>query len=216
MSDDRVMRNILAGSERRLLIWLAQRASPRVTPDHLTWLGLIGAGLSFFGYLATWLYSFGFIIASFGIVINWYGDSLDGTLARVRQCERPLFGFFFDQTIDLLSTLLIALGLGLSTGARTDLCLLALSGYFAINCSTLVEYTISKRFFVSTSWVGPTELRVLIILFSLSLFFAPSMMTMPLFGGWSLSDCLVGTLAAGLWGDYLLHFIRNYRNLPRV
>lgn len=216
MSDERIMRNILAGPERKILIVLARHMPSWVVPDHLTWLGLLGSFVALLAYLGTWINPAFFGLASVGIIMNWFGDSLDGNLARYRQQERPIFGFFFDQTIDLLSTLLIALGLGLSIGARLDLCLLALAGYFAINCSTLIEYSISRKFFVATSWVGPTELRIIIVLFNFCLQMVPVFMMRPLALGLSIADYLVLLLAVNMWYYYCIQFIRNYRQLSSI
>lgn len=215
MSDDRIMLNILARSEARVLGYISRRLPSWVTPDGLTWLGFFGSILTFSAYLATWISPAFFALASFGILVNWFGDSLDGNLARLRRTERPIFGFFFDQTIDLLSALLIALGLGLSIGARADLCLFALTGYFAIGASTLIEFAISKRFFVATSWMGLTELRLLIVMFNAALQFVPYSMAYPLLGIWSVSDILVATLGVGFWIYYIMQFIRNFRSMPR-
>lgn len=216
MTEQRIMRNILAVSEKKLLLWLAGRMPVWVTPDRLTWLGLLGAVFTFLAYLLTWVEPSFFGLASLGIILNWFGDSLDGTLARVRHIERPQFGFFFDQTIDLLSTLLIALGLGLSIGARADLCLFALAGYFAIGSSTLIEYALTKQFFVSHSWLGPTELRIMIIIFNTGLQTAPAWMLSVIWSGWTLSDLLVAILGCGLWFYYIIQFVRNYRHMPRI
>jgi archaetidylinositol phosphate synthase len=215
MAEERIMRNILASKERSILFWLCRRMPAQVTPDHLTWFGLFGTIIAFVSYLATWISPLFYLISSIGIIINWFGDSLDGSLARYRKIERPVFGFFFDQTIDLLGALFIAFGLGLSMGVRLDICLLALSGYFAVSCSTLIEYSITRKFFVSASLLGPTELRLMIVLFNISLLSFPKLLQFQLFYQFNVSDALVALLAFGLWWFYLKQFLINYRFFGR-
>src|SRR5512140_2984650 len=100
--------------ERPALKWLAERMPAWVTPDTLTLIGVLGAVLTLISYLLTNISS-GFLwLAALGFVINWFGDSLDGTLARTRKIERPIFGFFIDHTVDAVNEMLIFFGLGLT------------------------------------------------------------------------------------------------------
>ena len=91
--------------ERPFLAWLVTKLPAAVKPDHLTITGFIGAVLCGISYAASWLSPNFLWLASAGLVINWFGDSLDGTLARYRKIERPRYGFFVDSTLDLLSQL---------------------------------------------------------------------------------------------------------------
>src|SRR5688572_3233360 len=92
----RVQQNLLAAAERRLLSWLCQRMPAWVTPDHLTAAGIVGALAVFVGYVASNSHSGWLWLAIGGIVLHWFGDSLDGTIARFRSIERPKFGYFID------------------------------------------------------------------------------------------------------------------------
>src|SRR5208282_3347313 len=111
---ERVHRSWSGALERPLLRWLAAREPAAITPDHLTLLGCGGALLCGLAYVAS-LYSPAFLwFANLGLLVNWFGDSLDGSLARSRKKERPRYGFFIDSTTDVISELLILLGLGAS------------------------------------------------------------------------------------------------------
>src|SRR3546814_2933639 len=111
----RIQENVLAKSERRLLQWLCKRMPPWVTPDILTATGLVGAALTFTGYSASNLSAEWLWLAIAGYLVQWFGDSMDGSLARFRQIERPSYGYFIDHSCAGLPTALIVWGMGLST-----------------------------------------------------------------------------------------------------
>ena len=130
---ERIQRNILATAERRLLTTLCSRMPGWVTPDHLTGLGMIGAVVIFGGYVASawsaaWLW-----LAIFGYVVQWFGDSMDGSLARFRQIERPNYGYFLDHSCDAVATILIVGGIGCSPFVRLDVALCAAVGYLLLS-----------------------------------------------------------------------------------
>ena len=104
---------LLGPFERPALQWLAERMPRWVTPDVLTATGIFGSVMTFAGYWASSSTATFLWLASLGLVVNWFGDSLDGTLARFRHIERPKFGFFIDHTVDAISESLIVFGLGL-------------------------------------------------------------------------------------------------------
>lgn len=159
--------------ERPALAALAARMPGWATPDHLTALGFAGCVITFAGYAlaavdAAWLW-----VASIGLVVNWFGDSLDGTLARFRQTERPNYGYFLDNSIDLVMQFLLAAGIGISGYIRWDLSFLALSVFLMMSVLTLLRAKISGVFQLSYGGVGPTEMRVLFILLNAAMFFVP-------------------------------------------
>jgi len=128
-----------------------------VMPDTLTALGLFGSLLIFAGYALT-IYDSRFLwLSSLGFVINWFGDSLDGTLARYRHIERPRYGFFIDHITDAISEILIFIGLGLSPYLRFDLAMLASTAVF------LITY-VKGVFRISYGGISPTEIRLIAIL----------------------------------------------------
>lgn len=165
----------LARLERALLDWLAPRMPPWVTPDGLTAFGVFGAFITFLGY-AICSFSEQFLwLASAGLAMHWFGDSLDGGLARYRGVERPRYGFFLDQNIDVFGNLLIGGGLAASPFIRLEPAVAALFGYQALAIYALVRFNLDGVFQMTVLNFGPTEVRVLLILmnFLILIFGAP-------------------------------------------
>jgi phosphatidylglycerophosphate synthase len=142
-----------------------------VTPDVMTLTGLGGAVLIFASYMLTNLSPAFLWLASLGFVINWFGDSLDGTLARYRRIERPKYGFFVDHTIDAFSELLVVLGLGLTPFIRFDVAAVALIGYLLVSVLVYVRTYVEGVFQISYGKLGPTEVRAILIIVNAFLFF---------------------------------------------
>lgn len=159
----RIHNSLFSGLEREVLIWLAKRLPRLVTPDAVTAFGVFGGIVTLVGYALSYRAVEFLWLASLGLVFHWLGDSLDGTLARVRQIERPKYGYFVDQTVDVIGNLLIAVGMGLSPYVRMDVALLALAGYHALSIYSFVKTCVSSEFHVSLLGSGPTEIRLLII-----------------------------------------------------
>jgi archaetidylinositol phosphate synthase len=169
----RVQESWVASVEKRALLWLAERTPDRIGPDHLTVLGLvaqIGAGACY--ALAAWnRYALLAVIAC--LALNWLGDSLDGTLARVRHRQRPRYGFYVDHMVDSFGALALMGGLALSgymhpwiaVGLLVAFLLLSIQSYLATHA--LGEFRISFWRF------GPTELRILLAVGNLALFWKP-------------------------------------------
>ena len=168
---ERVHDMLLGPLERPALKWLAEHTPQSFTPDTLTIIGIIGTILIFVGYFLS-TFNPGFLwLASFGFVVNWYGDSLDGTLARHRKIERPKFGFFLDHTVDAFSQILMFLGLGFSPYVRLDVACLALVGYLSMTILAYINTIVTGKFQISYAKIGPTEMRVVAILINTGLFF---------------------------------------------
>ena len=145
---------LLGPLERPALQWLAAHMPDWVYPDLLTIIGTLGAVIIFLSY---WLTNFdkGFLwLASLGLIINWFGDSLDGTLARYRNIQRPKYGFFVDHTVDALSEVLIILGLGLSPFIRFEIASLALIGYLLMSVLVYVRTCVKGEFVISYGGFG--------------------------------------------------------------
>lgn len=205
----RINNSLVGAVERKALAWLVRRVPTRMTPDTLTAFGIFGAAVTLAGYvLTTW--SAGFLwLASLGLVFHWLGDSLDGNLARFRKIERPKYGYFLDQTIDVIGNLLICLGMGLSPYVRMDIALLALAGYHALSIYSLVKACVSGEFHISLVGWGPTEMRLLIILMNTMIFFfgAPEFA----FAGLAMTWCDITVLlmAAGFFVTFV-HLLASY------
>ena len=162
-SHKRINDIFLGSLERPALQWLAAHTPSWIGPDHMTILGLFGSFVIFIGYGLTHISPAFLWLASLGLVINWYGDSLDGTIARFRRQERPVYGFFVDHTVDAVSEVLVFLGLGLSPYVRFDLACLALIGYLLLSVLVYIRTYVKGEFVISYGKLGPTEARLVAI-----------------------------------------------------
>jgi len=168
----RVINSLLGKQEKRLLIWLAARMPAWVVPDTLTALGIVAAVLIFLGYALTFYNKYFLWLASFGFFLHWFGDSLDGTLARYRKIERPRYGFFVDHILDTVSEAFIFIGIGLSPYVRFDLALLTLVIYLMVSIFVYLGTYVNGVFRISYAGLGPTETRLIAILANTYVFFA--------------------------------------------
>lgn len=157
----RIQTSILNGVEKKALLFLAERQPAWMTSNILTFIGFIGSVLIAAGYLLSakninyiWLSSLGFIV-------NWYGDSLDGTLARVRNRQRPVFGYYLDHTMDVVCELIMFLGLGLSGLIKFEVSVLILVLYLMLTLNVSINAHLKNEFRLTYAKLGPTEFRVL-------------------------------------------------------
>jgi archaetidylinositol phosphate synthase len=162
---------LLGPLERPALQWLSARMPAVVTPDILTALGVLGGLVISLGYILSNIDRNYIWLASFGFVVNWFGDSLDGTLARYRHIERPKFGFFIDHTTDTFSQAVIFLGLGLSPYVSFNVASMTLIGYLMLGVLAYVRTSVVGEFKISYGKLGPTEIRVIAILLNTTMFF---------------------------------------------
>lgn len=175
----RIQENLLAGPERRLLTWLCARMPRWMTPDILTATGLAGAALTGIGYAASNSNPFWLILAIAGFVVQWFGDSLDGSLARFRRIERPSYGYFVDHSCDGLTILFIMVGMGASPYVTMSIALFALAGYLLLAIHTFLIAHVIHEFPLSHFNIGPTELRIILIILSLSMLLTKNMASPP-------------------------------------
>ncbi len=160
---ERVNDILLGPLERPALQWFASRMPKWVTPDVLTSIGFFAALLICVSYYLT-EFDHNFLwLASFGFVLNWFGDSLDGTLARYRKIERPKYGFFIDHALDSFGEFLIVLGIGLSPYVQFEYAMIALIGYLLMSIFVFIKTYVRGVFQISFSKFGPTEMRVALI-----------------------------------------------------
>ena len=160
----RVNDSFLGPIERPTLAWIAARLPATIAPDQLTALGVVGGLITAAGFLLsrwslTWLW-----LASVGLVINWFGDSLDGTLARVRGIERPRYGFFIDHTSDLFCQIITFLALGVSPLAHFGTACLGLITFLLAFVYSLITAHARATMRVTYFYFGPTEIRALLLL----------------------------------------------------
>ena len=170
-SHERVNDILLGPLERPALKWLSVHMPGWVTPDILTIIGIIGAVIIFAGYVLSNLAPAFLLLATFGFFVNWFGDSMDGTIARYRKIERPKYGFFVDHTVDAFSQLLIFGGLGLSPYVSFDVAILALVGYLLVSIYAYVNIFVTGVFRISYGKFGPTEIRMIAVILNLLFLF---------------------------------------------
>jgi len=154
--------SVLAAAEKDALIWIAERLPPFVTSDHLSALGLLsmlGAGLSFAAFRLTPFFA-GAVIAC--LAVNWLGDSLDGTLARVRDRQRPRYGFYVDHVIDLAGSTLLLTGMACSGLMSPTVAAALLAAYLLVSAESFLATHAAGVFRVSFLGCGPTELRIVL------------------------------------------------------
>jgi phosphatidylglycerophosphate synthase len=210
----RLHTSVLAAAEKRALIWLAERMPAWVNSDHLTGLALVamlGAGLSY------WLASvtpFGLILVIVFLAINWFGDSLDGTLARVRDCQRPRYGFYVDHVVDEIGVAFLLGGLALSGYMSPAVAIGVLVAYLMLLVEVFLATYALGTFRMSYFKLGPTELRILLAVGSLTVMSRP---TANVFGHDVLVFDLGGIVAAaGLVLTLIVSAVSNTRALYRA
>jgi archaetidylinositol phosphate synthase len=191
---------LLGPLERPALNWLAVHMPAWVTPDMLTGVGILGTLLIALGYLLSRL-STGFLwLSSLGFIINWFGDSMDGSLARFRHIERPKYGFYIDHVVDAFSEAIIILSLGISPFVRFNLASLALIGYFLLGTIVFIRTYVIGEFRISYGKLGPTEARLFIIIANtLAIFTHNPGITLPVLGFLTLFDGIVVVLTVLLY-----------------
>lgn len=213
---ERIQTSLLNNLEKKSLIWLANRQPNWMTSDMLTFIGVIGAVICAVGYALSkynllWLW-----LSSFGLVVNWYGDSLDGTLARVRNMQRPIYGFFIDHSLDAITICIMCIGAGLSPVFRMDIAMLLLIGYLVLSIYTYICTILKDEFRLTYGGgFGPTELRLMIILLN----------TIVMYTNWidlkfnfyqqilGVYDIVGFVLSVSLFGMWLQQFLKDRKVL---
>lgn len=213
----RIQTSITAGTERKVLLWLAGRLPSWVNSDHLTLLGFAAMFLACGSYMyARWNHA-GFLLATGCLALNWFGDSLDGTLARVRNCQRPRYGFYVDHMIDSVGALLLMGGLAASGSVDWRIATGMLVAFLLLSIETyLASYTLGI-FRLSFAKFGPTEIRILLALGNIALWFRPGLKVPRL--GYRVFDfggvIAMGAMAIMLVISALWHTARLYREETR-
>lgn len=171
----RIQTSVLNGVEKKVLVWLAERQPRWMTSDILTGIGVVGAVVVALGYFLSnyrieWLW-----LASLGFVINWYGDSLDGTLARVRKTQRPIYGFYLDHNIDGVTMTIMCVGAGLSDMLNLYIAMAVLAVYLLLSISVYINAHLKGEFKLTYAGMGPTEFRLIMIVVNTLFIFANSL-----------------------------------------
>ncbi|HWW19784.1 MAG TPA: CDP-alcohol phosphatidyltransferase family protein [Steroidobacteraceae bacterium] len=222
MAVTRVNENLLGGLERPVLAFLADALPGWVVPDHLTALGVVGAVLTAAGFiLSRWSLSW-LWLASVGLILNWLGDSLDGTVARRRGIERPRYGFFIDHTTDMLSQALIFLSLGLSPCAHFGVACVGLIAFLMMFVYTLIGAHVRDVMQITYLGFGATEIRALLLIGNLLILafgilhlqsgYAP-LSLLGSFSGHDVAICVISLTAAVV---IILSTVREARTLAAL
>lgn len=219
----RIQTSFINGVEKKALVWLAKRQPRWVTSDMLTVVGTLGALLVGLGFVMTcrsidWLW-----LSVAGLAINWYGDSLDGTLARVRNCQRPVYGYYLDHTVDCVNEALMFVGAGLSPLMNLDLALAIFVLYLCMTINVSINAHLKSEFRLTYAKLGPTEFRILIALGCLLLIAFPSWADFTLqvrlagmTAHFSSLDLLALFLVALLSVIYIITIIGDARKYARI
>ncbi len=170
----RLQESITAAPERKVLLWLAARMPTRINSDHLTLLGFLSMCLAGASYAFARWHPFGLLLAAIFLALNWFGDSLDGTLARVRNCQRPRYGFYVDHMIDSVGAIFLMGGFAASGFIDWRIAVGMLVAFLLLSIETyLASYTLGV-FRLSFAKLGPTEIRILLALGNLALWLRPN------------------------------------------
>ena len=172
-SAQRIHQSLTAAGEKRLLMWLAQHAPAWLTSDQLTLLGFCAQMAAGVFYALSRFDSRALMVVIVCILLNWLGDSLDGTLARVRNQQRPRYGFYVDHIVDSFGSIALMSGLALSGFLHWQTAIAMLVAFLLLSSeSYLATYTLS-RFELSQGFFGPTEIRILLIVGTLAALRSP-------------------------------------------
>ena len=212
----REMTFLLAGVERRVLRLLAERVPRMLRSNHLTVLGTLGAVGAGTAYALTtydpaWLW-----VASLMLGVNWVGDSLDGTLARVRGTQRPKYGYYVDHVVDAFSTAVIGLGIGLSPYVDLGLALGLVVVYLALSINVYLESTVFGVFKISYGRIGPTEVRLLLVLLNTMLALAALWQIKGPFPVAVVANWTLAVLLTGMVALFVGRFARNLYRLAKL
>jgi phosphatidylglycerophosphate synthase len=170
---ERVQQTLVTGAEKKALRWLAARMPAWVNSDHLTLLGfvaqfLVGVSYALAAYDNRWL-----IVGTGFLALNWFGDSLDGTLARYRNRQRPRYGFYVDHVIDSFGAVFLCVGLGLSTYMTPIVAMLLLTAFLMLSIETYLATYCLGKFNLGHFLFGPTEIRIILGIGNLALLWKP-------------------------------------------
>src|SRR5689334_3466597 len=207
---------LLANVEKRVLRAIASRLPRWIVPDDLTRLGVAAAIAICAAYQLSndarwWLW-----VASGLLVIHWLGDSLDGTLARVRKIERPRYGYYLDHLVDALSTAAIGIGLGLSPFMLLSVGTLLVVAYLVLSINVYLESYALGRFSIGYGKVGPTEMRLLLIALNTALALGLDLRVHLLGLGVTALDAAGLAIAIGMIGLLAARAWRNLRALAQA
>lgn len=214
----RIQTSILNAAEKKALVWLAHRQPRWMTSDILTYIGVFGAFLCGLGFALSSLNINFLWLSSAGLVINWYGDSLDGTLARVRGTQRPKYGFFIDHSIDAITITMMCVGAGLSPLLRLDVALAVLAAYLILSVYTYVCTICTNQMRLTYGKLGPTEFRLIVIIANTLFIYTPWRELSYNFAGVSMSlfDIIASGVVVIIMLLWFVQWLSDRRQLSKI
>jgi len=173
-NSQRIQTSVLNAAEHKALVWLAERQPKWMTSNILTGIGVLGSIIIAVGYILSnqnlnWLW-----LASFGFLVNWYGDSLDGNLARFRKTQRPIYGYYLDHTVDAINEICMFIGIGLSSLVNIWITVIALIAYLLLTINVSMDAHLKKEFKLTYAKLGPTELRLILVIMNTLFLLVPA------------------------------------------
>ncbi len=206
-------RSLLAAAEKRCLVWMAERLPPSVNSDHLTALGAVAMVACGAAYAMSPRRPWALAAAIVLLAVNWFGDSLDGTLARVRHQERPRYGFYLDHVLDVIGVLALVGGLVLGGHMSAAIGAGFLIAYYLLMIEIALATHTVGTFRISYWRFGPTELRILLALGTLQLMRSDYVSIAG--ASWRLFDVGAAAGIVGLLATFAASAIMNTRTLYR-
>jgi phosphatidylglycerophosphate synthase len=164
---------ITAKAEERAKEIICPKIPEWIGPDHLTVIGVIGIVIVSIGFVLGFLNRYYLILVPLGLIINWFGDSFDGSIARYRKRTRPNYGYYIDKMVDAIVMIILGLGLGLSGFVKIEIAILFTAVYLAMMINVDLLVYVKGEAKNSFGWLGPTEARIIGIIISIVMFFIP-------------------------------------------
>ena len=219
----RIQTSILNPYEKKLLVYLAERLPARMTSDQLTFIGFLGAVIIATGYALSNLNLNRLWLASFGFVVNWFGDSLDGSLARVRNTQRKTYGFFIDHNVDVINECIMFAGVGLSPLVNLTFMMGVLVAYLVLSVYVYIDCYLKGEHRLTYGGMGPTEFRILAVIVNILFMYVPALSLwkrhIVLFHNefdFGVLDGIAVVVSAILFCFYLVSLIRDIKYYNRI
>ena len=219
----RIQTSILNPYEKKLLVYLAERMPAWVTSDMLTFVGFVGALVVATGYALSnlnlqWLW-----LANFGFFLNWFGDSLDGSLARVRNTQRKTYGFFLDHNVDVINECIMFTGVGLSPLVNMTFMAGVLVAYLTLSVYVYIDCYLKGEHRLTYGGLGPTEFRILAVIVNCLFIYIPALSQwkrhIVLFHNefeFGVLDGIAVAVSFILFFFYVVSFIKDIRYYKRI
>jgi len=219
----RIQTSILSAAEKKVLVWLAERMPAWVTSDMLTFVGFLGALIMAAGYCLSNLNLHWLWLSCFGLFVNWFGDSLDGSLARVRNTQRKTYGFFIDHNVDVVNEVIMFVGVGCSPMVNMSFAMMALVAYFMLSVYVFIDCHLKGEMRLTYGGLGPTEFRIILVIINILFMYIPWLSRwkrpMTIFHNdfmIGIFDYITVAVTVILIGFYLVRFFKDAKYFARI